>query len=228
MNTTPVIIYEDNHLLIVNKPAKWLVQGDQTGDPTLADWGKAYIKEKYEKPGAVYLHPAHRIDRPVSGAVIMARTDKALSRLAEMFRLNQVEKIYYAIVTKAPPEKSGSLKHWLLKDEQKNIVRPFSGPHPGAKECTLLYEVVGPYQENFTLLKIKPLTGRPHQIRVQLSAVGCSIMGDLKYGASTPLPDASIGLHCRSMSFVHPVKKEAMTVVAEFPKWWDLKGFKIP
>ena len=217
----PTVIYEDNHLLVVNKPVSWLVQGDRTGDPTLADWGKNYLKEKYDKPGAVYLHPAHRIDRPVSGAVLMARTDKALGRLAEMFRLHQVQKSYLALVLKAPALPSGELRHFLLKDEQRNVVKAFQKPMPGAKESVTRYLSAGKLG-NYFLLNITPLTGRPHQIRVQLAAMGCPILGDLKYGAPAALPDASIGLHCHSMTFIHPVRQEQMTVTAEVPRtnWW--------
>lgn len=216
------IIYEDNHLLVINKPAGWLVQGDRTGDPTLADWGKNYLKEKYAKPGAVFCTPAHRIDRPVSGAVLFARTDKALTRLTALFREQKVAKTYFALVLQAPPKPAGELRHYLLKDEQKNIVRTFDQPYRDAKESITRYEVMDA-QGEYYLLKITPLTGRAHQIRAQLAAMGCPIIGDLKYGAERPLPDASIGLHCRSMGFVHPVRQEPMLVEAPLPEttWWE-------
>jgi len=217
----PTVIYEDNHLLVLNKPAGWLVQGDRTGDPTLTDWGKNYLKEKYAKPGAVFLHPAHRIDRPVSGAVLLARTDKALGRLTEMFRQHRVQKNYLALVLKSPAQAAGELRHFLLKDEQRNVVQVFHQPKTGAKESITRYASAGRVGECF-LLNVEPLTGRPHQIRAQLAALGCTILGDLKYGAPAPLPDASIGLHCQSMTFVHPVRQEKMTVTAELPPagWW--------
>mgnify|MGYP000116383278 CR=1 FL=1 len=217
----PVVIFEDNHLLAINKPAGWLVQGDRTGDATLTDWGKNYLKQKYDKPGAVYLHPAHRIDRPVSGAVLFARTDKALSRLTELFRLQQVQKSYFALVVRPPVAPSGELRHFLLKDEQRNIVKAYPKPVPGAKESITRYDSVGKKGPYF-LLHITPLTGRAHQIRAQLAAMGCPIAGDLKYGAQKALPDASIGLHCRSMEFVHPVRLEPVVLMADLPagEWW--------
>ncbi len=219
--TNNAIIFEDNHLLAINKPAGWLVQGDRTGDATLTDWGKNYLKEKYAKPGAVFLHPAHRIDRPVSGAVLFARTDKALGRLTTMFREKKVEKTYLALVLKAPAQASGELRHYLLKDEKKNIVKALPHPFKDAKESITQYESIG-RAGNYFLLKVSPLTGRPHQIRAQLAAMGCPIAGDLKYGAPEALPDASIGLHCRQMAFVHPVRLEKMVVEALLPEkdWW--------
>jgi 23S rRNA pseudouridine1911/1915/1917 synthase len=221
----PTVIYEDNHLLALNKPAGWLVQGDRTGDATLTDWGKNYLKEKYEKPGAVFLHPAHRLDRPVSGAVLFARTDKALSRLTTMFREKQVTKTYLALVLKEPPRPSGELRHFLLKDEKKNIVKVFQKPVGDAKESITRYELMRAAGK-YWLLKVFPLTGRPHQIRAQLAAMGCPILGDLKYGAPSALPDASIGLHSRSMEFLHPVRKEKILLEAVLPEkdWWSEIG----
>jgi 23S rRNA pseudouridine1911/1915/1917 synthase len=221
--TAPTIVYEDNHLLVVNKPAGWLVQGDQTGDRTLTDWGKTYLKEKYNKPGAVFLHPAHRIDRPVSGAVLFARTDKALGRLTTMFRDKQVAKQYLALVLHEPDRSNGELRHFLAKDSQRNIATVFDYPAKDAKESITRYELVdvaGP----FFLLHVWPITGRPHQIRAQLAAMGCPIAGDLKYGAPYPLADASIGLHCFRMTFVHPVRQEPLTVEASLPDktWWEM------
>ena len=203
----PYSAYEDNHLLIIHKPAGWLVQGDHTGDATLTDWGKAYIKEHYNKPGDVFLHPVHRIDRPVSGLVIMARTTKALERMTKLFRDDQIQKTYLAIVKGKPRHIEGKLSHWLLKDEKKNVAKAFNKEMPGTKKAHLTYEVMHQDQDH-SLLKIMPKTGRPHQIRVQLASEGCPIQGDLKYGYPSPNPDKSISLHAYGLSFEHPVKKE--------------------
>ena len=176
----PSVIYEDNHLLVLNKPAGWLVQADKTGDFTLTDWGKTYLKEKYAKPGAVYLHPAHRIDRPVSGAVLFGRTDKALGRLTTLFRDKKIQKTYLALTLFAPESKSGELRHFLQKDEKRNTVEVFYKPRGDAKESITRYELLDKIG-NLYLLKVEPITGRPHQIRAQLQAMGCPILGDLKY-----------------------------------------------
>ncbi len=212
----PIVIYEDNHLLAINKPVGWLVQGDKTGDRTLTDWGKDYLKAKYDKPGAVFLHPVHRIDRPVSGAVLFARTDKALGRLTTLFRERAVQKQYFALVEKEPVLPSRTLRHYLIKDEAKNKVTAYDTPKPDAKEAVLEY-FFEKNTKNGTILRIDPITGRPHQIRVQLAKIGCVIVGDVKYGAAAPLPDAGIALHCRSMSMEHPVKKEPITITADWP-----------
>ena len=215
----PTVIYEDNHLLAINKPAGWLVQGDKTGDATLTDWGKAYLKEKYQKPGAVFLHPVHRIDRPVSGAVLFARTDKALSRLTEMFRTKEIKKHYVAVVEQEPYQKQATLRHYLVKDEAKNKVTAYDTPKSNAKEAVLEYVFVKKTKKG-AVLNIDPITGRPHQIRVQLAKIGCIIVGDVKYGASSPLPDARIALHCRSMAFIHPVQKVPLVVTADWPAFF--------
>jgi len=218
-----MILFEDNHLLVLNKPAGWLVQGDRTGDPTLTDWGKAYLKEKYAKPGAVFLHPAHRIDRPVSGAVLFARTDKALGRLTTMFRERKVAKTYLALVLYEPRQASGELRHFLEKDEKRNVVRVSAKPVGDAKEAILHYSLLGVAGACY-LLEVRPLTGRPHQIRAQLGAMGCPIAGDVKYGAKVPLPDASIGLHSRVLELEHPVRLEPLRLVASLPAtaWWSV------
>ncbi len=223
----PGILYEDNHLLAINKPAGWLVQGDHTGDPTLTDWGKSYLKDRYAKPGAVFLHPVHRIDRPVSGAVLFARTDKALGRLTTLFRERLVEKTYLALTLNAPNAPQGELRHFLHKEEQRNFVHAFTRPTGDAKEAVLAYAYLGKAGP-WHVLSIRPLTGRPHQIRVQLATIGCPIVGDVKYGASAPLPDASIGLHSAAIAFEHPVRKEPLIIRAALPKlaiWQPVAAF---
>jgi 23S rRNA pseudouridine1911/1915/1917 synthase len=224
----PTILHEDNHLLLLNKPAGWLVQGDRTGDRTLPDWGKAYLKEKYAKPGEVFLHPVHRLDRPVSGVVLLARTSKALERLSKNFRERDLSKTYWAVVLGKPPKPADELRHFLVKDTNLNIVKSFAKP-PGrgmdAKEGILRYESIGTFG-NLSLLKINPLTGRSHQIRVQLAAIGCPIAGDLKYGAPEPLADASIGLHALRLSFEHPVRHEPLEVDAPLPTFGFWKPFR--
>jgi 23S rRNA pseudouridine1911/1915/1917 synthase len=213
----PVIIYEDNHFLAIAKPSGWLVQGDKTGDETLTDWAKRYLKEKYDKKGAVYLHPTHRIDRPVSGLVLFARTDKALIRMNKLFRERLVHKTYWALTIRPPKRPMGTLQHWLRKDEERNISHVFNEPTRGALPALLSYDMAGSYGPN-TLVKVIPQTGKPHQIRVQLSAMGCPILGDLKYGAPVPCADASIALHCRRLEFIHPVRLETLTIEAPLPK----------
>jgi len=220
-----MVLYEDNHLLVLNKPCGWLVQGDRTGDPTLADWGKSWLAVRYNKPGLVFLHPVHRIDRPVSGALMLARTSKALARLNAMFKAHLVQKTYFALVTSPPQYPEGHLTHWLHKDPARNRTTAFEHrlkAPSDAREATLTYQLMGAYASGF-LLHVYPHTGRPHQIRAQLGAIGCPILGDLKYGAPHPLPDASIGLHSRSLAFEHPVRQEHMSIVAPTPNqtWWD-------
>lgn len=220
--TEPEIIYEDNHLLLLNKPVGWLVQADKTGDFTLTDWGRKYIKEQYDKPGEVFLHPAHRLDRPVSGIVIFARTSKALERMNKLFREDTIRKTYLAIVQGKPEQTAGTLIHWLDKDGDKNTVKAYNKPTGHAKEAELSYELLGS-QKPLSLLIVKPKTGRPHQIRVQLAKMNCPIQGDLKYGFPTPNADKSISLHAFKISFVHPVKKEEITVTCR-PKWSAFKN----
>lgn len=210
------VIYEDNHLLVVNKAAGVLVQGDATGDIPLVELGKKYIAEKYSKPGAVFLGVVHRLDRPVSGVVVLARTSKALSRMNALFRENKTEKTYWAITSEVPPTPTGTLVHWLLKDERRNKATAFKRETPGALRSELHYSVIG-RAGGMCLLEVNPVTGRPHQIRVQLASMGCPIVGDVKYGASQPLPDARIALHARRLSFAHPVRQEPVTFEASPP-----------
>jgi 23S rRNA pseudouridine1911/1915/1917 synthase len=217
------VLYEDNHLLAINKSAGTLVQGDATGDKPLAEICKEYIKEKYQKPGDVFLGVVHRLDRPVSGVVVFARTSKALERMNELFREKQTKKVYWALVGKKPPQLQGTLVHWLVKDEKKNKTTAYKNEHPQGQRSELSYRLLKSVGR-FFLLEVSPVTGRPHQIRVQLASMACPIVGDVKYGYPEPNADASICLHAHTLSFVHPVKKEPVTILADLPKqeFWNL------
>jgi 23S rRNA pseudouridine1911/1915/1917 synthase len=210
------ILYEDNHLIAVYKKVSDLVQGDKTGDITLADRVKEYIKKKYNKPGDVFLGIAHRIDRPVSGVVLFARTSKALERLNVMFREKTINKHYFALVKERPPAEEGKLTHFIKKNETKNRSFVFDTAVKGAKEATLSYRVAG-HTNRFYLLDIDLHSGRSHQIRCQLAHVGCPIKGDLKYGFGKSNDDGGISLHAYSLTLVHPVKKEEITIYAPLP-----------
>lgn len=219
----PEILYEDNHIIIVNKRSSEIVQGDSTGDEPLDDVVRAYIKEKYKKPGDVFLGVVHRLDRPVSGCVIYARTSKALSRLSELFRTREVKKTYWALVSERPPEDEGTVKNFLKKNEAQNKTYVYNTMVKGSKEAELSYTTIG-RSEKFYLLEVDLHTGRHHQIRAQLASIGCPIRGDLKYGYKRSNEGGGISLHARRISFAHPVKKEDVTVVAPLPKekGWDL------
>ncbi|MBL7842984.1 MAG: RluA family pseudouridine synthase [Cyclobacteriaceae bacterium] len=222
------ILYEDNHLLIINKPAGMLVQGDATGDEPLVESAKRYVKEKYQKPGEVFMGVVHRLDRPVSGVVVFARTSKALERMNALFRDRDTEKVYWAIVGKKPQKSEDTLVHWLRKDEKKNKTTSFIRETENALRSELSYKVIGHAHDAF-LLEIKPITGRPHQIRVQLASIGCPIVGDVKYGYPQPNEDENICLHARSLSFVHPVKKELVKITAPLPDtglWSNFADFE--
>ena len=210
------IIFEDNHLLVVNKDPGMLVQGDKTGDINLVDAGKEYIRKKYNKPGNVFLGLVHRLDRPVSGLVILARTSKALERMNAQFREKSMEKIYWAITEKVPENLEGRLVHWLTKDRNKNIVKASVKERKGSVKAELSYRTISHISQYF-LLEINLHTGRFHQIRAQLAYFDCPVKGDIKYGSPKPLPDGSIALHARQLTFLHPVKKEKMVLRADLP-----------
>jgi 23S rRNA pseudouridine1911/1915/1917 synthase len=218
----PEILYEDNHLLIVNKRPGQLVQGDKTGDEPLAESLKSYLKEKHNKPGAVFLGVVHRLDRPTSGIVVFARTSKALERLNEAFKERSVQKTYWAVVKNQPPKTEETLTHYLIRNEKTNKSKAFLEPKPEAKEARLTYHVIKPLK-SFYLLEIALHTGRHHQIRAQLSAIGCTIKGDLKYGAERSNKDGSIHLHARALTLTHPTTHAVLHIIANPPKdpVWD-------
>ncbi len=217
------ILFEDNHLIVVNKLTSEIVQGDKTGDETLADKVCEYIKTAYNKPGNVFLGVVHRLDRPTSGAVIFAKTSKALSRLNNMFRENRVKKIYWAVVDAMPPEEKGVLEHYLIKNQKQNKSYAYDKAVPDSKLAKLTYTVIRA-TDRYYLLSIELHTGRHHQIRAQLAAVGCRIKGDLKYGSPRSNPGGGIHLHARSVCFIHPVSKEQIDITAPVPSdaLWDV------
>lgn len=210
------VVYEDNHIIIVNKTASEIVQGDKTGDVPLSETVKQYLKEKYHKPGNVFIGVTHRLDRPVSGLVVFAKTSKALSRLNEMFKNSEVKKTYWAIVKQTPAETEGELVNYLVRNEKQNKSYAYDTEKPGSKKAILRYRLIA-RSDNYSLLEVDLKTGRHHQIRCQLAKMGCPIKGDLKYGFPRSNPDGSICLHARRVRFVHPVSKEQIDVVAPVP-----------
>lgn len=217
------ILYEDNHLIVVNKLGGEIVQGDKTGDIPLADMVKSYIKKKYLKPGEVYLGVVHRIDRPVSGAVIFARTSKALARLNNMLKERKITKIYWAVVKNFPQAEEATLVHYLRRNEKQNKTYVFDEPHKDSSEASLTYKLLGE-SDNYYLLQVELHTGRHHQIRAQLAHIGCPIKGDLKYGFERSNPGGFIHLHSIKTEFIHPVKREKISIIAPPPisdPLWD-------
>ena len=210
------VIYEDNHIIIVSNRSGEIVQGDKTGDEPLGESVKRYIKEAYAKPGNVFLGVVHRLDRPVSGLVMFARTSKALPRLNKMFAGSDVHKTYWAIVKDMPPKPEGTLIHWLVRNEKQNKSYAYDKEVPNSKRAELDYKVIG-RSDNYYLLEVNLKTGRHHQIRCQLAKMGCPIKGDLKYGAKRSNPDGSICLHSRRMEFIHPVSQKQIIVEAPVP-----------
>jgi 23S rRNA pseudouridine1911/1915/1917 synthase len=220
------ILYEDNHIIIVNKSPREIVQGDKTGDKPLVDMVKDYLKEKYHKPGNVFCGVVHRLDRPTSGIVVFAKTSKALARLNEMFKKGEVDKTYWAIVKDLPPQDEGTLVHFLIKNQKNNKSVAYDTEKLGSKKAVLHYKLVGRSQRYY-LLEVKLETGRHHQIRCQLAKIGLPIRGDLKYGAQRSNPDGSISLHARNISFVHPVSKKMIDITAPVPDDPLWKAFEI-
>lgn len=210
------VLYEDNHIIIVNKTTSEIVQGDKTGDKPLSETVKEWLKDKYNKPGNVFCGVTHRLDRPVSGIVVFAKTSKALSRMNEMFKSKEVKKTYWAIVKNMPKQAEGTLRHYLLRNEKQNKSYAHETEKAGSKLAILHYKLIA-HSDKYNLLEVDLETGRHHQIRVQLSNMGCPIKGDLKYGADRSNPDGGISLHARHISFIHPVSKELIEVTAPLP-----------
>ena len=210
------ILYEDNHIIVVNKRVGDIVQGDKTGDKPLSEVVKEYIKDKYNKPGEVFLGVVHRLDRPTTGIVAFARTTKALTRLNELFKNRETQKTYWAIVKKRPEKEHDTLVHYLKRNEKNNTSKAHTKEVPESKVASLDYKIIRQL-DNYTVLEIDLHTGRHHQIRAQLSAIGSPIKGDLKYGADRSNPDGGISLHARKLVFTHPVSKEQLSITAPVP-----------
>ena len=221
-----IVVYEDNHIIVVNKTSSEIVQGDKTGDTPLSEMVKQYLKEKYNKPGNVFIGVTHRLDRPVSGLVVFAKTSKALPRLNEMFRNGEVKKTYWAIVKECPKETEGELVHYLVRNEKQNKSYAYDKEVKNSKKAVLHYKLID-HSQNYYLLEVDLKTGRHHQIRCQLAKMGCPIKGDLKYGSPRSNPDGSICLHARTVQFVHPVSKEMIRLTAPVPEGNLWNGFEI-
>lgn len=218
------VVYEDNHIIVVNKTASEIVQGDKTGDTPLSEMVQLYLKEKYNKPGNVFIGVPHRLDRPVSGLVVLAKTSKALARLNDMFRNGEVKKTYWAIVKERPEELEGELKHWLVRNEKQNKSYAYDKEVKNSKKAVLCYKLIA-HSVNYHLLEVDLKTGRHHQIRCQLAKMGCPIKGDLKYGFPRSNPDGSICLHARRVRFIHPVSKLEIDLIAPLPSGNLWAGF---
>lgn len=216
------ILYEDNHLIAVNKRAGDIVQVDDTGDESLDEKLKKYIAKKYNKPNGAFLGVVHRLDRPVSGVILFAKTSKALDRVNKLFKSREMSKTYYAVVRNRPQPPEGNLVHWLVKNPQKNVTKAHDHEVQGSLRSELNYKLVGEL-EGYSLIEVNPITGRPHQIRVQLATLDCPIVGDNKYGYPRGSLKKSICLHARRLRFIHPIKKEPIEIVAPLPKdgFWD-------
>ena len=211
------VLFEDNHLIVVNKRVGDIVQGDKTGDDPLSEVEKQYLKEKHNKPGNVYLGVVHRLDRPTSGIVLFSKTSKALPRLNKMFAQGETKKVYWAVVKNAPPQESGTLTHWLVRNPKQNKSYAHEKEVSDSKKAVLDYKIIKKL-DNYFLLEIDLKTGRHHQIRAQLATIGCTIKGDLKYGADRSNKDGGIHLHARSLEIMHPVQKEPMSFLAPPPE----------
>lgn len=220
------VVYEDNHIIVVNKTSSEIVQGDKSGDTPLSETVKQYLKEKYNKPGNVFIGVPHRLDRPVSGLVVLAKTGKALARLNEMFRNGEVKKTYWAIVKECPKETEGELVHYLVRNEKQNKSYAYDKEVKNSKKAILHYKLIG-HSQNYYLLEVDLKTGRHHQIRCQLAKMGCPIKGDLKYGSPRSNPDGSICLHARSVEFIHPVSKKQIALTAPVPEGNLWNGFEM-
>ena len=220
------VVYEDNHIIVVNKTASEIVQGDKTGDTPLSEMVQLYLKEKYNKPGNVFIGVPHRLDRPVSGLVVLAKTSKALARLNDMFRNGDVKKTYWAIVKERPKELEGELQHWLVRNEKQNKSYAYDKEVKNSKKAILCYKLIA-HSVNYYLLEVDLKTGRHHQIRCQLAKMGCPIKGDLKYGSPRSNPDGSICLHARRVRFIHPVSKQEIDLTAPLPQGNLWAGFDV-